>query len=49
MPLSRKVILEYMGSFQNGLLCLGSLVGKSINNGSTQEEGFLPCKQVPFV
>ena len=23
--------------------------GKSINNGSTQEEGFLPCKQVPFV
>ena len=30
----KKIILEQMCSFQSGLLCLGILVGKSLNNGS---------------
>ena len=44
-----KLGVESLGADESKLLCLGSILGKNSNSGSTKKEGLKPSKQMLFV
>ena len=44
-----EIYVEPLCAFRSEFLCLGSLVGESLNNELVKEEGFLVGKHMPFL